>query len=322
MNTPVAVCWFRRDLRLEDNTALWHALKSGLPVLPLFIFDRHILDQLEDKADRRVAFIHAAVSDMQEQLIALGSSLHVYHGFPLDVFKTLFTKYKVQQVYANHDYEPYAVGRDKAIGQLLQEHGAGMHTYKDHVLLEKDEVLKDDGKPYTVFTPYARRWRNTLNEFHLKSYPTKKYFKHFLPHDPSFSPAALLTPIPSLESMGFRAAGQAFPAKQLREDIIRHYDKQRDFPGINGTSHLGVHLRFGTISIRALARKAASLNDTYLNELIWREFYHMILWHFPQVGKGKSFRPEYDLIRWRNNETEFEQWCKGMTGYPSRPECG
>jgi deoxyribodipyrimidine photo-lyase len=313
---PIVICWFRRDLRLKDNAALYHALRSGRPVLPLFIFDRSILDRLDDKADRRVEFIHAALCHMQDQLIDLGSTLEVHYGFAAGIFKTLLKKYQVESVFANHDYEPEAIDRDKAIAVLLQERGAALHTYKDQVLLERGEVLKDDGKPYTVFTPYSRRWRSTINDFQLKSYPTKKYFKHFLPSNPAFSPIALRAQIPSLESMDFRTAGKPFPPQQLEEDIIRHYDKQRDFPGIRGTSRLGVHLRFGTISIRELARRAAPLNDTYLNELIWRDFYHMILWHFPQVGRGKSFRPEYDAIRWRNNEAEFERWCKGMTGYP------
>jgi len=308
MEPVVNICWFRRDLRLADNAALYHALRAGRPVLPLFIFDRNILDDLEDKSDRRVAFIHAALADMQEQLIALGSSLEVHYGLPEQVFQVLLKKYRVENVFANHDYEPYATQRDTAIAALLKTQGAALHTYKDQVLLEKAEVMKDDGTPYSVFTPYARRWRSIINDFYLKSYPTKKYFAGFLQQAP--------VAIPSLQSMGFLPVEKPFPSKQLKEDLLRHYDKQRDFPGINGTSRLGVHLRFGTISIRTLARKAIQLNDTFLNELIWRDFYHMVLWNYPQVGQGRAFKPEYDHIRWRNNQKEFDAWCRGMTGYP------
>ncbi len=308
MPSLINICWFRRDLRLTDNAALYHALKSGRPVLPLFIFDRNILDDLEEKADRRVAFIHAAIEDLQQQLLALGSSMEVQYGFPETVFKTLLEQYSIENVFTNHDYEPYAIKRDAAIAALLKAHGAGFHSYKDQVLLEKEEVMKDDGKPYSVFTPYSRRWRSTINGFYLKSYPSEKYAQHFIQQPPG--------KIPSLAFMGFKPTGKPFPSRQLEEAILKHYDKQRDYPGVNGTSRLGVHLRFGTVSIRALARRAAALNDTYLNELIWRDFYQAVLWNFPQVGQGRAFRPEYDFIVWRNNEAEFERWCNGATGYP------
>ncbi|HSC37066.1 MAG TPA: deoxyribodipyrimidine photo-lyase, partial [Chitinophagaceae bacterium] len=184
MEPVVNICWFRRDLRLADNAALYHALRAGRPVLPLFIFDRNILDDLEDKADRRVAFIHAALADMQEQLTALGSSLEVHYGLPEQVFQDLLKKYQVENVFANHDYEPYATQRDTAIAALLKTQGAALHTCKDQVLLEKAEVMKDDGSPYSIFTPYARRWRSIINDFYLKSYPTKKYFAHFMQQVP------------------------------------------------------------------------------------------------------------------------------------------
>lgn len=307
-NTPVNIHWFRRDLRLDDNAALHHALKQGLPVIPLFIFDRNILDKLDEKADRRVTFIHAVLTDMQEQLVKLGSSLEVYHGTPDEVFQKLLDKYPVQKVFTNHDYEPYAQERDEAVRRLLNERGVSFHTHKDQVIFEKAEVVKDDGKPYTVFTPYSRRWKAALTDFYLKSFPVKKYLQHFYKQAPR--------QIPSLQSMGFRETETLFPAKMMREDLIIKYKEQRDYPAIQGTSRLGVHLRFGTLSIRKLAQKATGLSDTFLNELIWRDFYHMILWHFPQVGKGKAFRPEYEHIRWRNNEQEFERWCQGLTGYP------
>jgi len=304
----VNIFWFRRDLRLNDNAGLYHALKGGIPVIPIFIFDKNILDKLEDKADRRVEFIHAALEEIQEGLCAIGSSLEVYYGTPIEVFKELLSKYKIEKVFANHDYEPYAIDREMAIEKLLKEYGAPLITCKDQVLLEKSEVMKDDGKPYTVFTPYSRKWKSILTDFHLKSYPTIKYYHNFYKQSPR--------QIPALSFMGFLAVDKPFPQKALKEELIKKYADQRNFPAIDGTSKLGVHLRFGTISIRELANKSKDLSETYLNELIWRDFYHMILWHFPKVGMGKAFKQEYDGINWRKDTGEFESWCNGQTGYP------
>lgn len=306
--SAVNIMWFRRDLRLTDNAALYHALKAGLPVVPVFIFDRHILDKLEDKADRRVEFIHAALQDMQQQLQAMGSTMHVYYGFADAVWSQILKDYAVANVFTNHDYEPYALERDAVVQQMLAANNIGFHTYKDQVIFEQDEVLKDDGKPYTVFTPYSKKWKAKLNAFYLKAYPTEKYFAAFLQLEAK--------PIPSLESMGFQQVDKPFPARLLKAELIKKYKDQRDIPAIEGTSRLGVHLRFGTLSIRKLAAYAQPLSEGFLNELIWRDFYHMILWHFPQVGKGQAFKPQYDLIQWRNNEAEFKAWCEGNTGYP------
>ena len=307
MKTPINIFWFRRDLRLQDNAGLYHALKEGKPVLPVFIFDRNILDELEDKADRRVEFIHLALQDMQRQLLKIGSTMDVRYGTPVEVYKELLDEYAIEKVFTNHDYEPYATQRDKAIEQLLIANGASFHTYKDQVILEKNEVLKDDGKPYTVFTPYSRRWKATLLDFYLKSYPNKKYFKNFYQRQPR--------ELIALEEMGFKATGESFPGKEWKGQVIRNYKEQRDIPSVDGTSRLSVHLRFGTISIRELAFEAGGLNETFLNELIWRDFYQMILWHFPRIV-GNAFKPEYDKIRWRNNEKEFDAWCNAVTGYP------
>jgi deoxyribodipyrimidine photo-lyase len=304
----VNIFWFRRDLRLKDNAGLYEALKSNNPVVPIFIFDKNILDKLEDNADRRVEFIHAALTEMQNELITMGASLEVYYGTPLSVCKTLLTKYKIEKVFTNHDYEPYALEREKLIADLLKSSGAALHTYKDQVLLEKDEVLKDDGKPYTVFTPYSRKWKAVLTDKHLKKSTTEKYFGNFYKQLPQA--------IPSLQSMGFVAVEKSFPAKALKAELVKKYAEQRNFPAIAGTSKLGVHLRFGTISIRQLAANCKNLSEVFLNELIWRDFYHMILWHFPHIGKGMAFKPQYDTIEWRNDEGEFERWCKGQTGYP------
>lgn len=298
----------RRDLRLHDQAALYHALQDATPVVPIFIFDRSILDQLDDKQDRRVEFIHRALQGIQTKLQAMGSTLDVRYGYPQQVFQELLQDYDLKAVYTNHDYEPYARERDAAMGAWLQAQGIPFYTYKDQVLLERDEVLKDDGKPYTVFTPYSRKWKATLQPKDVASYDTGAFFSNFLRQP--------VRPLPSLESMGFVATGAAFPADTVREEIIKNYKAQRDLPALPGTSRLSVHLRFGTISIRELARTAASLSEAFLNELIWRDFYHMILWHFPQVGKGRAFKPDYERIEWRNNEAEFQRWCDGQTGYP------
>jgi deoxyribodipyrimidine photo-lyase len=308
MMESVNIFWFRRDLRLKDNAGLYHALKDSRPVIPIFIFDKNILDKLEDKRDRRVAFIHAALEEMQDTLNKTGSSLQVYHDKPEEVFNQLLSEYSIEKVFTNHDYEPYAQERDKIIADLLQGKKASLLTFKDQVIFEKEEVLKDDGKPYTVFTPYSRKWKAGLTDFHLKPYPAERYFRNF------YKQAA--KKIPSLKSIGFGEAGKNFPSKSLKTDLLKHYADRRNFPAVQGTSRLGVHLRFGTISIRQLATYARSLSETFLNELIWRDFYHAILWHFPQVGKGKTFKPEYDRIEWRKDTGEFERWCNGQTGYP------
>jgi deoxyribodipyrimidine photo-lyase len=308
MKAAVNIMWFRRDLRLADNAALFHALKGGKPVLPVFIFDRNILDDLEDKHDRRVTFIHHALSAMQSQLCAIGSSLEVYYGYPGEVFRRLIDKYQVSAVYTNHDYEQYAIDRDEAIMRLPETNGIIFRTFKDQVIFEKNEVVKDDGKPYTVFTPYSKKWKAKLDEFYLRSYPTEKYFSHLYRQE--------AVAVPSLASIGFEEAPDEFPQHELREDLVKRYDKQRNFPSVNGTSRLSVHLRFGTISIRWLAREATKLSEVFLNELVWRDFYQMVLWQMPHVRKGDACKPAYDRIEWRNNETEFDAWCNGMTGYP------
>lgn len=307
MKPLVNLFWFRRDLRLHDNAGLYYALKDANPVIPVFIFDTTILDELEDKKDKRIMFIKEALVEMQEQLEGLGSTLDVRHGTPENVFQQLLTEYDIEKVFTNHDYEPYAAKRDKQIAALLKKNNIGFHTYKDQVIFEKDEVVKDDGKPYTIFTPYSRKWKSVINSFYLKSYPDKKYYSNFYKQEP--------LKMPSLPALGFLETAEDFPAKSMKAEKMKAYDKQRDFPALHGTSRLSVHLRFGTISIRKLAKHATDLNETFLNELIWRDFYQTILWHFPQVVH-QSFKPEYDNIKWRNNEEEFAAWCDGKTGYP------
>ncbi len=304
----VNIFWFRRDLRLNDNAGLYHALKAGLPVIPLFIFDTAILNNLENPADRRITFIHDAIAAMQASLVITGSSMIVKYGEPLNVFHQLVQEYRVDSVYTNHDYEPYATERDNNIQSLLQTHNISFNTFKDQVIFDKDEVIKDDGRPYTVFTPYSKRWLLKLNDFYVKPYPSKQFHNNFYKQKPAT--------LPSIEELGFTRVSEKFPSADPPAQTIENYDKTRDYPGIDGTSRIGVHLRFGTVSIREMVQRARTMNAVYLKELIWREFYQMILWHFPKVGRGHAFKADYEAIRWRNNETEFDKWCKGETGYP------
>ncbi|MBS1742203.1 MAG: deoxyribodipyrimidine photo-lyase [Bacteroidetes bacterium] len=304
----VSVFWFRRDLRIEDNAGLYHALKSGLPVIPIFIFDKAILENLPNKSDARVEFIVNAVHQLQKKISGYGSTILSFHCLPLEAFTQLQNDYNILSVYTNHDYEPYARKRDSEIAAFLEQKNIAFKTYKDQVIFEKEEILKDNGEPYTVFTPYSKKWKSRLNPFYLKAYPTEKYTQHFYKN--------LVSEIHTLPQLGFEKTGIEFPPDHTSDSIIQQYAKQRDIPGIHGTSRLSVHLRFGTISIRAIAVTAKNLSETFLNELIWRDFYQMILWHFPKVADGLSFKPAYDNIEWRKDNGEFEKWCNGQTGYP------
>jgi deoxyribodipyrimidine photo-lyase len=345
MSQAISLFWFRRDLRLEDNAGLFHALKGPNPVLPIFIFDREILDDLSDPKDARVEFIYQAVSDLKKRLEEMGSTLLVYYGKPLEIWSELLQTLNLAAVFTNRDFEPYAIERDNAVQQLLSAKNIPFHTYKDHVIFEKDEVLKNDGTPYTIFTPYSKRWleklqtqwRSILGEdgepqqvsFYLTSYPTEKYFSNFAPvHRPPSTPnrppslvprpPSTVHPLPSpvhLSTLGFFPSGIQFPPTSVARSIIRNYDKTRDIPSLPGTSRLGVHFRFGTISIREKARNAQRLNTTYLNELIWRDFYSQIMGNFPHVVNG-PFRPQYDLIEWRDSPEDLDKWKRGLTGYP------
>ncbi|MFN5376889.1 MAG: cryptochrome/photolyase family protein [Chitinophagaceae bacterium] len=309
MNKPeVNIFWFRRDLRLHDNVGLLSALQSERPVLPIFIFDTNILDKLDKPEDLRVQFIHQTLIEIDFQLKHIGSGLTVMYGTPQQVFLDLLLNYNIGKVYTNHDYEPYAIKRDQSIEELLSQHGVGFLTSKDQVIFEKKEVTKDDGLPYTVFTPYSKRWKAKLAENPIQHFPSETHFDYFLKYNSS--------EIISLEAMGFLKKSWSFPLRKVADDIIKNYAAQRDFPAIEGTSRLGVHLRFGTISVRQQVINATGKSETFLNELIWREFYHQILFNFPHVGEGKSFKRQYDQIQWRDNEVDFEKWCKGVTGYP------
>ena len=295
----VAFVWLRRDLRLEDNTALNAALASGFPVQLLFIFDEEILNELS-RNDARVGFIYQLLKDMDAK-IRPDSSLLIRHGKPIEVWKDLVSKNEISTIYYNHDYEPYAIKRDKAVSDLLEKQGIMVKSFKDQVIFEKDEVIKADGGPYTVFTPYKNKWLSHLKNTDFNS--IKPDLKNLTRVEYEF---------PELEDLGFKHSTIHVPHYSLELD---RYAKLRDTPSIEGTSRLGPYLRFGAVSIRELVERFRNSNPVFLSELIWREFFMQILYHFPNVVAG-NFRSKYDEIKWRNNEEEFEKWKRGVTGFP------
>lgn len=307
MKNTLTIFWFRRDLRLSDNRGLHYALQENTHVFPVFIFDTEILNNLESNKDQRVEFIYQTILELKRQLEELGTSLLVLHGEPSEIFSSLIQQYNIRSIYFNKDYEPYAIQRDNKVNELFKKHNLEVKTYKDQVIFEKDDILKDDGEPYSVFTPYMKRWRGKFDARELEEYSVSKLSKHFYKCGPHSMPA--------LEAMHFQHVDSTFPAKSIDEDILKKYDEKRDYPYLEATSRLGVHLRFGTISIRKLIRQALEINEVWLNQLIWREFFMMILWHHPQIV-DQSFKKKYDFIDWRNNEKEFHAWCEGRTGYP------
>jgi deoxyribodipyrimidine photo-lyase len=299
--------WFRRDLRLEDNHGLYQALKNNHAVLPIFIFDANILEKLEEKSDRRVQFIYEQIHFLKSTLEKLGSTLLVCYGAPIEVYQQLISNLHLKAVYTNHDYEPYARHRDQAVAACLTVHQIAFHSFKDQVIFEKDEVMKDDGTPYTVFTPYMKKWKALFMPEMTYQFDSSALLDHFLPTSPLY--------LPSLQDMGYQPQHCDFPSKKIDLVRIKKYDQQRDIPSILGTSRLSIHFRFGTISIRTATRIAQEYNVVWLNELIWRNFYMMILWHFPHVVE-RSFKPIYDEVAWENDQTHFQAWCAGQTGYP------
>ncbi len=306
--TKITIFWYRRDLRLHDNAGLYHALCKDTPVLPLFIFDTDILDNLQNKKDARVTFIYNTILSIKENLKKQGSDLLVKIGNPETIWQELLKEYEIEAVYANHDYESYALERDAAVKTILHHANIVFHTFKDQVIFEKREILSGQETPYTVFTPYSKAWRAKCNSYYLSAYPTEKYFQNLHQN--------INLDLPSIEAIGFEKEDVLFPTINLDLQLLENYDKKRNFPAVRGTSRLGIHLRFGTVSIRALVRQAYKSSNTWLNELIWRDFYQQILSNFPHIGEGHAFRPAYDRIHWRNNELEFDAWCQGNTGYP------
>jgi len=305
------VFWFRRDLRIEDNAGLYAALKADLPVQCIFIFDKNIITELP-RNDARISFIHEQVQSISKFLSQHGSSLRVFHETPVAAFKKLLKDKKLHAVFTNHDYEPYAKQRDEEIANALAKANVEFNTFKDHVIFEKHEVVKADGLPYTVFTPYKRKWLEVLNS--KGTAHKSEYFKPFASKDIHNYQSSEYK-VPTLKSLGFVPTNIPFPSKEVKQKLIKTYDQNRNYPAIKGTSRLGIHFRFGTISIREKASKAIKLNETFLSELVWRDFYAQILYHFPHVV-GSAFRAKYDKIPWRTNAKEFQAWCEGRTGYP------
>ena len=306
MSKPsINIFWFRRDLRLHDNLGLSVSLKENKPVLPIFIFDTEILKKLPNN-DARVTFIHDSLMKLKKELIEkYNSSIALYHGKPEDIFKKIIKKFNVSKVYTNHDFEPYAIKRDSKIKELLNSNNIQFNTFKDHVIFEKNEVVKADGSPYLVYTPYMKKWKERFKEIKLKSHDSNDNFIK----DIDF-------PSLSLADIGFIKSLITLKKYSITPTLVQNYESTRNFPALDATSYLSPYLRFGLLSIREIVTKILKYNnETFLNELIWREFFMQILWHFPNT-KNESFKKKYDRIEWRNNENEFNSWCEGKTGYP------
>ncbi len=298
----IAVFWFRRDLRMEDNRGLQAALSSGHPVLPLFIFDSNILEELPAD-DPRVTFIYSRIEKIHHRLRQLKSSLVIRYGDPVTVWKEITRSYQISEVHVNKDYEPYASERDRKVDRLLQERGIAHHRHKDQVIFEEDEITKKDGSPYTVFTPYRRRWTEMVASEHLSPAAPAASGK-FLDLD---------HPLPGLSELGFTESNIKVPPYDLSG--LDQYSEKRDFPSLDATSHLSPHLRFGTVSIRKIFKGLEHAHDAFRSELIWREFFMQILHHFPHVV-DRNFNARFNGIAWRNDSREFDRWCRGETGYP------
>lgn len=307
MSVKVSIFWFRRDLRLDDNVGFLQALQGEFPVLPIFIFDIEILDQLP-KDDARVNFIFDNLQKMRKELREKGSSLAMYFGKPEAIFRKLFNQYDIQKIYTNRDYEPYAQERDEKIEKLAQANNSEFLTFKDQVIFEKDEVVKSNGDPYVVYTPYMKLWKAEFKKIELEVHYTSQDFDNLIQNSD--------LPNLSLSDIGFKTSSQKVPDYEVTPSLIQEYEAKRNYPAKDATSHLGPHLRFGTVGIRKIMKKAISeKNEVFWQELIWREFFMQILYHFPNTSTD-AFKKKYDRIEWRNNKEEFEKWKTGTTGYP------
>lgn len=302
----VNVFWFRRDLRLKDNRGLYEALTSKHAVFPIFIFDENILSQLENKEDRRVDFIFQALEKLNGFLIEKESGIQYFYGKPLDIFKEILKEYHVENVFCNEDYEPSARKRDEEISEFLNSKEIGFESFKDQAIFAKDDILKDDGNPYVVYTPYSKKWLETLNKKDFEPISSEENIKNFLKYKPKNF---------GLQKIGFKKTTLNFQKPKIDLELIRNYDNTRNFPSEKGTSQLSVHLRFGTIGIRDLVSKIKNVNLVFLKELIWREFFMQILWYYPK-SSTENFREKYDKIEWENDEKKFKRWCEGKTGFP------
>ena len=303
----ISIFWFRRDLRLHDNKALFHALQSEDKILPIFIFDIDILKKIP-KDDARISFIYSELKAMNMHLESYGTEIKMFHGNPKEVFKSLMKNYTIEKVFTNHDYEPYAIKRDLEIKEVVSTSKIDFQTYKDQVIFEKNEITKKDGKPYVVYTPYSRKWLEKYETNKPENYPSEDLLDRLYKKTKSET----LT----LSDIGFIETSIPIKNYIFNSRIINEYEETRNFPALDNTSKLGPHLRFGTVSVRQMVSRAdAYENKIFLKELIWREFFMQILWHFPETHKN-SFKSKYDRIIWRNNEKEFKKWCEGNTGYP------
>jgi deoxyribodipyrimidine photo-lyase len=319
----IVLVWLRRDLRLHDHAALYHALKAGRTVHAVFVFDTDILDALPSREDRRVAFIHGSLVALKTEFEQCGSTLHVLHGSARRLIPDFAREIGARAVFCNRDYEPFARDRDQAVEAALARSGIAFHGFKDQVIFEQDEVLTQGGKPFAVFTPYKNAWRKKLTADHTHPYPVADHRDRLVKAAPA--------PMPSLTALGFApvdlaalgivpgAAGAHARLADFLERIHR-YREARDFPAVKGPSYLSVHLRFGTVSIRELVAIAQGIGgggaETWLAELIWREFYQQVLWHRPDLAQGHCFKAEFDAIEWPNPAGHFEAWCEARTGYP------
>jgi len=306
MNQPVNIFWFRRDLRLDDNCGLFHALSGDLPVIPLFIFDKHILNELK-RDDARVTFIHSILKDIDTKIRKQGFGLLIKHSNPEEAFKEIVEEFNVNTVYTNRDYEPYAIGRDREVENLLKKKGIKFSTFKDQVIFEKDEIVKSDGDPYTVYSPYMRRWMDNFKKIKVPDYPSEKLIEGLL--------KSKFDTFPGLNDLGFKKSNISVPEPAIHHYRLQHYAEKRNLPAEDATTHVGTHLRFGTISIRKLVRKADDNDKTYLKELVWREFFMQIMYHFPDVV-DHNFKSKFNNLNWINDENIFKKWCAGETGYP------
>ena len=303
----ITLFWFRRDLRIEDNCGLFHALNGKNKVLPIFIFDKKILKKLP-KQDARLEMILMSLNNIDLAMKTKRCSVGRFHGTPKTIFPELIKKWRVEKVICNEDYEPYATNRDAEIHQLLEKEGVVFEMYKDQVIFAKDEIVKKDGSPYKVYTPFSRKWLERFEENPLKTYPSETLLGNLTLNES--------LPKINLADLGFDKSIIVEPKYSFDNKVIDEYEETRNFPSLDSTSRLGSYLRFGIVSVRALVQKAASRsNHIFLKELIWREFFMQILWHFPHTSY-KSFKPQYDKIEWLNNPADFEKWCKGDTGYP------
>ncbi|MFN8577607.1 MAG: deoxyribodipyrimidine photo-lyase [Candidatus Sericytochromatia bacterium] len=304
--TKISIFWFRRDLRINDNSGFYNLLNDKNNILPLFIFDKDILDKLSDN-DKRVNFIYLELKKMKFEFEKLESSFLILYGNVYEIYEKIIKEYDIDSVYTNHDYEPYALDRDNKIKELLEKNNIIFKTFKDQVIFEKKEILNQQDNIYTVYTPYKNKWKEKVLEQGIINYPSETYLSKLYKIE-SLN-------IPSLKDMGFNEIETIFPNKEIDLDIIKDYDKYRNIPSLDKTSRVSLYLRFGTISIRECVNIAYKYNEIWLNELIWREFFMMILFNFPHVVNN-SFRKEYDNIQWLNNNDDFKKWCEGKTGYP------